>query len=170
MFPKKADGSLRVCCNYWVLNKITVKNKYPIPLVADCFDHLSRAKYFTKIELSSDYWQVRIKEGDEAKTIVVTSLANYYRCFVKGYSEIARPMTDLLKKTDTCNWTPQCQVAIYSLKRAMVTNLILALPDMLKPFMVDTDASDFGLGGVLMQDGHPVAFESRKLKDVEQRY
>ncbi|KAL0305166.1 UNVERIFIED_CONTAM: Retrovirus-related Pol polyprotein from transposon [Sesamum calycinum] len=291
LFQKKADGSLRMCCDYRALNKITVKNKYPIPLVADCFDRLSRAKYFTKIDLRSGYWQVRIKEGDEAKTTVVTrygafeflvmpfgltnapatfstmmnqvlhgfldefvvvylddivvysgtlaehvehlrqvltrlrehelyakvskcsfaqetisflghivergrirmdpkkvqaieewrppsdvhelrsflGLANYYRRFVKGYSEIARPMTDLLKKTETWNWTPQCQVAFDNLKRAMVTDPVLAY-QISKPFTVETDASDFALGGVLMQDGHPVAFESRKLKDVERRY
>ncbi|KAL0451522.1 UNVERIFIED_CONTAM: Transposon Tf2-11 polyprotein [Sesamum latifolium] len=52
----------------------------------------------------------------------------------------------------------------------MVTDPVLALPDMSKLFMVETDASDYALGGVLMQDGHPVAFESRKLKDVERRY
>ncbi|KAL0411995.1 UNVERIFIED_CONTAM: Transposon Tf2-11 polyprotein [Sesamum latifolium] len=52
----------------------------------------------------------------------------------------------------------------------MVTDPVLALPDMSKPFVVETDASDFALGGILMQDGHPVAFESRKLKDVERRY
>ncbi|KAL0349659.1 UNVERIFIED_CONTAM: Transposon Tf2-11 polyprotein [Sesamum radiatum] len=97
-------------------------------------------------------------------------LANYYRRFVKGYSEIARPMMDLLKKTETWDWTPQCQVAFDNLKRAMVTDPVLALPDMSKPFTVETDASDFALGGALMQDGHPVAFESRKLKDVERRY
>ncbi|KAL0412938.1 UNVERIFIED_CONTAM: Transposon Tf2-12 polyprotein [Sesamum radiatum] len=238
MFQKKADGSLRMCSDYRVLNKITVKNKYPIPLVADCFDHLSQAKYFTKIDLRSGYWQVQIKEGDEAKTTVVTrygafeflvmpfgltnapatfytlmnqvlhgfldefvvlylddiiiysrtlaehvehmqqvlarlreyepyakvskcsfaqeiisflghiverrrirmdpkkvlaieewqppsdvhdlrsflGLANYYRRFVKDYSEIARPVKDLLKKTETWNWTPQCQVSFDNLK------------------------------------------------------
>ncbi|KAL0400226.1 UNVERIFIED_CONTAM: Retrovirus-related Pol polyprotein from transposon [Sesamum radiatum] len=245
LFQKKADGSLSMCCNYRWLKKITVKNKYPIPLVADCFDRLSRAKYFTKIDLRSGYWQVRIKEGDEVKTIVVISgtlsehvehlrqvvtrirehelyakmskcsfaqetisflwhiverghilmhpkkvqaieewqppsdvhdlrsflsLANYYWRFVKGYFEIAQPMTDLLKKTETWNWTPQCQAPFDNLKRAMVTDPVLALPDMSKPFVVEIDASDFALGGVLMQDGHPVAFESKKLKDVERRY
>ncbi|KAL0303213.1 UNVERIFIED_CONTAM: Transposon Tf2-11 polyprotein [Sesamum radiatum] len=79
-------------------------------------------------------------------------------------------MTDLLRKTETWNWTPQCQVSFDNLKRAMVTDPVLALPDMSKPFVVETDASDFALGGVLMQDGHPVAFESRMLKDVERRY
>ncbi|KAL0311437.1 UNVERIFIED_CONTAM: Retrovirus-related Pol polyprotein from transposon [Sesamum angustifolium] len=79
-------------------------------------------------------------------------------------------MTDLLKKTKTWNWTPQCQVAFNNLKRAMVTDPVLALQDMSKPFTVETDASDFALGGVLMLDSHLVAFESRKLKDIERRY
>ncbi|KAL2235936.1 UNVERIFIED_CONTAM: RNA-directed DNA polymerase [Sesamum indicum] len=72
LFHKKADGSLRMCCDYRALNKITMKNKYPILLVGDCFDRLSRVKYCTKIDLMSGYWQVRIKESDEAKTMVVT--------------------------------------------------------------------------------------------------
>ncbi|KAL0303355.1 UNVERIFIED_CONTAM: Retrovirus-related Pol polyprotein from transposon [Sesamum radiatum] len=55
LFQKKADDSLRMCCDFRALNKITVMNKYPIALVADCFDHLSRAKYFTKIDLRSGY-------------------------------------------------------------------------------------------------------------------
>ncbi|XP_022864446.1 uncharacterized protein LOC111384403 [Olea europaea var. sylvestris] len=70
---EKVDGSLRMCCDYQALNKITVKNSYPIPLVVDCFDRLSRAKYYTKIDLTFGYWQVQIKERDEAKTTVVTS-------------------------------------------------------------------------------------------------
>ncbi|KAK4409345.1 hypothetical protein Sango_0007500 [Sesamum angolense] len=65
---------------------------------------------------------------------------------------------------------PQCQVAFDNLKRKMVTDPVLALPDMSKPFAVETDTSDSTLGGVLMQDNHPVTFESRKLKDVERRY
>ncbi|KAL2248200.1 UNVERIFIED_CONTAM: Transposon Tf2-11 polyprotein [Sesamum indicum] len=97
-------------------------------------------------------------------------LANYYQRFVKGYSEIARPLTDLLKKTETWNWTPQFHVTFDNLKEAIVTDPVMALPDMSKPFAVETDASDFALGGVLIQDDDPVASESRKLKDVERRY
>ncbi|KAL0431964.1 UNVERIFIED_CONTAM: RNA-directed DNA polymerase [Sesamum radiatum] len=73
LFQKKTDGSLRMYCDYRALIKITVKNKYPIPLVADCFDRLSRVKYLTKIDLRSGYRQVRIKERDETKTTTVTS-------------------------------------------------------------------------------------------------
>nr|CAD1842418.1 unnamed protein product [Ananas comosus var. bracteatus] len=76
LFQRKSDGSLRLCIDYRALNKVTVKNKYPIPLVADLFDQLGGAKYFTKLELRSGYYQVRIAEGDEEKTTCVTALAN----------------------------------------------------------------------------------------------
>ncbi|KAL0319930.1 UNVERIFIED_CONTAM: hypothetical protein Sradi_5254500 [Sesamum radiatum] len=79
-------------------------------------------------------------------------------------------MTDLMKKTETWNWTHQCQESFDRLKRPIATDPVLALLDMSKPFVVETDTSDFALVGVLMQDGHPVAFESRKLKDVERHY
>ncbi|KAL0317578.1 UNVERIFIED_CONTAM: Gag-pol polyprotein [Sesamum angustifolium] len=98
------------------------------------------------------------------------NLVNYYRHFAKGYSETSRLMTGLLKKTETWSWTPQCQVSFDNVKRAMVIDPVLALPDMSKSFVVETDASDFILGGVLMQDRHPVAFEIRKLKNVERHY
>ncbi|KAL0393405.1 UNVERIFIED_CONTAM: RNA-directed DNA polymerase [Sesamum latifolium] len=78
-----------MCCDYRTLNKITVKNKYPIQLVADCFDRLSQANYFTKIDLRSGYWQVRIKEGDEAKTTVVTRYSmDFWMSFVVHLDDI----------------------------------------------------------------------------------
>nr|CAD1839581.1 unnamed protein product [Ananas comosus var. bracteatus] len=72
LFQKKHDGSLRLCVDYRALNKATIKNKYPIPLIADLFDQLGKARYFSKLDLRSGYWQVRIAEGDEAKTTCVT--------------------------------------------------------------------------------------------------
>ena len=59
------------------LNKVTIKNKYPIPLAAELFDKLSKASYFTKLDLRSGYWQVRIAVGDEGKTICVTRYGSY---------------------------------------------------------------------------------------------
>nr|XP_009606091.1 uncharacterized protein LOC104100543 [Nicotiana tomentosiformis] len=67
LFQKKQDGTLRLCVDYRALNKIIVKNKYPIPLMADLFDRLGGAIVFTKIDLKTGYWQVRIAEGDEHK-------------------------------------------------------------------------------------------------------
>lgn len=62
---------MRLCIDYRALNKITVKKKYPIPLIADLFDRLGKAKFFTKVDLRKGYYQVRIAEGDEPKTTCV---------------------------------------------------------------------------------------------------
>ena len=67
LFQKKHDGSLRLCVDYRALNKITVKKKYHIPLIVDLFDQLGGARYFTKLDLHSGYYQLRIAEGDEPK-------------------------------------------------------------------------------------------------------
>src|SRR5262249_9083556 len=281
----KQDGSLRMCVDYRALNKVTVRNKYPIPLVADLFDQLSGAKYFTKLDLRSGYYQVRIAEGDEQKTTCVTrygafeflvmpfgltnapatfstlmnqvfhdyldkfvvvyiddivvysasleehlvhlrlvfdrlrkhqlyvkmekcefgqpkikylghvveqgrirmdkqkvraiqdwriptgvselrsflGLANYYRKFVEGYSRRIAVLTDLLKKGQPWIWSNECQSAFEDVKRVLISDPVLTLPDLNKPFEVHIDASDFALGGVLMQNDHPIAYESRKL-------
>ena len=77
LFQKKHDGPLRMCIDYRALNKVTVKNKYPIPLIADLFDQLGSAKFFTKLDLRSGYYQVRIAKGDEPKTTCVTRYGSY---------------------------------------------------------------------------------------------
>ena len=97
-------------------------------------------------------------------------LANYYRRFILGYSKIASALTDLLKKERKWEWDAECQAAFQMLKDVITSEPVLRLPDMELPFEVHTDASDRALGGVLVQEGHPVAFESRKLNAVEERY
>ena len=77
LFQKKHDGSLQLCVDYRALNKITVKNKYPIPLMADLFDRLGGATVFTKIDLRTGYWQVRIADGDAHKTTCVRRYGSY---------------------------------------------------------------------------------------------
>ena len=97
-------------------------------------------------------------------------LANYYRRFIKGYSKVVAPLTDPLKKDQVCQWNLECQAAFDELKGAISSEPVLRLPNLELPFEVQTDASDRALGGVLVQEGHPVAFESRKLNGAEQRY
>ncbi|KAL0307237.1 UNVERIFIED_CONTAM: Retrovirus-related Pol polyprotein from transposon.6 [Sesamum radiatum] len=97
-------------------------------------------------------------------------LANYYRRFIKEYSKIVNPLTDLLRKDQKWEWTVACDDAFRSLKQAISSQSVLKLPQFDKPFEVQVDTSDRALGGVLVQDKHPVAFESRKLKDAELRY
>ena len=68
---------MRICVDDKALNKVTVKNKYSIPLIQDLFDRQYKATYFTKLDLRSCYWQVRIAEGDELKTTCVSRYGSY---------------------------------------------------------------------------------------------
>ena len=97
------------------------------------------------------------------------SLVNYYRRFIKGYSARAAPLTNLLKKSKAWTWDEKCQQAFKDLKKVVIEELMLALFDHTKVFEVHTDTSDFAIGGVLMQERYPIAFESCKLNDTERR-
>lgn len=77
LFQKKQNGTLRMCVDYRALKKVTIKNKYPIPVLTELFDRLSKASYFTKLDMKSDYWQMRIVEGDEGKTTCVSHYGSY---------------------------------------------------------------------------------------------
>ena len=65
LFVGKPDGSLRLCVDYRGLNNLTIKNRYPLPLIGESLDRLGRAKRFTQLDLTSAYHRMRIKEGDE---------------------------------------------------------------------------------------------------------
>lgn len=89
-------------------------------------------------------------------------LTGYYRKFIKGYGTIAKPLTELTKKGSFL-WTPATEAAFATIKTAMTTAPVLKLPDFSLPFIVETDASYYGLGTVLIQDKHPLAFISKAL-------
>ena len=87
-------------------------------------------------------------------------LAGYYRKFIHNYGAIAAPLTALLKKEGFA-WNPDAETAFSTLKAAVTSALVLALPDFTKPFLVECDASTYGFGAVLLQEGHPIAYFSR---------
>ncbi len=76
-FVHKKDGTLRMCVDYRTLNKATMKNRYLLPRINDLFDRLSEAKVFSRIDLHSRYYQIRIVEGDEEKTAYRTRYDSY---------------------------------------------------------------------------------------------
>ena len=77
LFIKKKDGSMRLCVDYRALKKVTIKNKYPLPRINDLFDQLKGAKYFSKIDLRSRYFQLKIRESDIPKTAFVTRYGQF---------------------------------------------------------------------------------------------
>ncbi|GKV25054.1 hypothetical protein SLEP1_g34559 [Rubroshorea leprosula] len=77
LFVKKKDGSMRLCIDYRELNKVTVKNRYPLPRIDDLFDQLKGAQVFSKIDLRSGYHQLKIKPDDVPKTAFRTRYGRY---------------------------------------------------------------------------------------------
>lgn len=290
LLVKKKDGTWRFCVDYRRLNLVTIKNKFPLPVIDELLDELAGAAYFSKIDLRAGYHQIRMREGDEEKTAFKThhghfqfrvmpfgvtngpptfqclmnsvfegpnrkfvisflddilvfsrtlqahvehlrtvftilrqhqlyakeskcsfaqpqieylghvisrdgvatdasktsamqawptptnatelrgflGLTGYYRKFVPRYGILAKPLTQLLTKKGFV-WTEQAQAAFELLKKAMVNTPVLALPDFSRPFSIETDACDTGVGAVLVQDGHPIAYLSKALGVRNQR-
>ncbi len=290
LFVHKKDGTLRMCVDYRTFNKATMKNQYPLPRIDDLFDRLLRAMVFSRIDLRSGYYQIRIAERDEEKTACRTrydsyeflvmpfgltnapatfcthmndifwewfddfvvvyindiliysssleehaehlrkvfqrlrenklyaklekcefgvtevdflghriiqeglkmddhkvkaivdweppklvptlrsflGLASYYHKFIKNFAKIAAPSTNLLKKSAvTYEWEEACDEAFETLKGILVKAPVLKLLDFDKDFEIHSDASNFAIGGVLVPEGRPVAFESKKLSEME---
>lgn len=109
----------------------------------------------------------------EARSFI--GMIGYYRQFIKDFSIIAAPITNLFRKNRPWKWNAQCQQAFTTLIDRIRSAPILASPDFTKPFILTTDASTIGLGAVLSQIGqdqkeHPIAFISRRISDAESRY
>ncbi|KAL0534659.1 hypothetical protein IC582_028950 [Cucumis melo] len=85
-------------------------------------------------------------------------LANYYRRFVEGFFKQASLLTELLKRDVQWSWDLKSQAAFDGLKEAMMEGPLLGIADVTKPFKVETDESDYALGGVLLQNEHPITY------------
>ncbi|KAK4517547.1 uncharacterized protein ATC70_000887 [Mucor velutinosus] len=106
-------------------------------------------------------------------------LAQHYRRFCPNFSSVAAPLTELTHgngaKKRAIVWNDQCEVSFKAIKQMLTSSPLLKLPDMSKPYRIETDASDFGVGAVLLQEDPdsstwlPIAYESKKLSQAEQK-
>lgn len=287
---KKPDESFRFCVDYRGLNKLTVKDKYPLPRISELLDRLQGSRYFSTIDLKSGYWQLPLDERDAKKTafmangslyeftclpfgvvngpssfmrfmhtvlrglprtmvylddVIVFSeseeqhmedLANvlkrldsynlkisakkcqffqteveflgflvsgegirsdpekvnvikewpqpttakqlmrflgfcaFYHKFLKDLSMTAKPLYNLIRKNEDDVWTDATEEAFQTLKKQIMTLPMLAYPDPNLPYDLHCDASNHGLGAVLVQIGRPVAYASRTLTPPELNY
>ena len=291
IFVRKPNGELRLCIDYRAINKLTVRNRYPLPRVDEILDKLQGSSCFSSLDLAAGYNQIRIHEDDIEKTAITTpfghweylvlpmgmanspsvfmalmnavfqgmedyivvylddicihskspeehaihlravlsrlrehqlyakrskcvfgqatlkflghilsadgvkvdpekiealqnwptpsnvtdvrqfvGLANYFRKFVLGLSSLAKPLTDLTKATAPWTWGDEEQAAFDGIKHALCHAPTLIMPDNQKDFTVICDASNFGIGAVLMQDEHPVAYFSKLLNAAQRNY
>ena len=77
LFDRKSDGSLWLCVNYRGLNKLTIKNRYPLPMIRESLDKLGRARRFTKLGFTSAYYRMKIHKGNKCKTAFKTRYGHF---------------------------------------------------------------------------------------------
>nr|GEY91460.1 hypothetical protein [Tanacetum cinerariifolium] len=143
---KEKDGSFCMCIDYRELNKLTVKNRYPLPRIDDLFDQLQGSSVYSKIDLRAGYHQLRVHEEDIPNTAFRTRYGHY-------------------------EFQEEKKEAVFQLiKQKLCSAPILALPKGSKNFIVYCDASHKGLGVVLMHNEKVIAYASRQLKIHEKNY
>ncbi|GKE48300.1 putative reverse transcriptase domain-containing protein, partial [Tanacetum coccineum] len=168
------------------LNKLTIKNRYPLLRIDDLFDQLQGSSVYSKIDLRSGYHQLRVCDEDIPKMAFRTHYGHYdgeehvehlklilvllkkeelYTKFSKCEfwlsKKIAKPMMKSTQKSVKFKWTEKAKATFQLLKKKLCSLPILALPEGSENFIVYYDASRKGLGAVLMQKEKVIAYASR---------
>ncbi|GJZ05709.1 putative reverse transcriptase domain-containing protein [Tanacetum coccineum] len=158
LFVKKKDGSFQMCIDYRELNKLIMKNRYPLPRIDDLFDQLQGSSVYSKINLRSGYHQLRVRDEDIPKTVFRTRYG-HYEFQVMPFGLTNAPASEE-------EHAERLKLILELLKNAP----ILALREGSENFVVYCDASRKGLGAVLMQKEKVIAYASRQLKIHEKNY
>jgi hypothetical protein len=164
LFVKKKDGTLRMCIDYWGLNDLTIKNKYPLPRMDELFDQLQGAGCYSKLDLRQGYYQVKVKEEDIPKTVFNTRYGQWqgFRNLPRqwhGWRERKNPMFGRkIVRGASKNWSRDCVPHLYwpyqRWENPMRCTLMLPKRDLVE----------------LMQERRVIAYISRKLKLHEENY
>ncbi|GJT53248.1 putative reverse transcriptase domain-containing protein [Tanacetum coccineum] len=165
LFVKKKDGLLPMCIDYRELNKLTVKNRYPLPRIDDlvCKPYLDK---FVIVFIDDILIYSRMKEDHEVHLGLVLELLRKE----KLYAKFSKYEFWLQEKNQKYVWGVEQEEAFQTLKNNLCDAPILTLPDGVEDFVVYCDASNQGLGCVLMQRGRVIMYASRQLKIHEKNY
>nr|GEV69428.1 putative reverse transcriptase domain-containing protein [Tanacetum cinerariifolium] len=191
LFVKKKDGSFQMCIDYRELNKLTVKNRYPLSRFDDLFDQLQGSRFYSKIDLRSGYHQLRVREEDIPKTAFRTRYGHYkFQVMLFGLTNAPTIFMDLMNRVckpylDRFVIVFIDDILIYSKNRKEHKGHLKLIMKLLKEeelyakfskcefwlskgsenFVVYCDASYKGLGAVLMQKEKVIAYAFRQLKE-----
>nr|GEU77922.1 putative reverse transcriptase domain-containing protein [Tanacetum cinerariifolium] len=118
LFVKKKDGSFWMCIDYWELNKLTVKNRYPLPRIDDLFDQLQGSSVYSKIDLRSGYHQLRVREEDIPKTAFRTRYRYYkFQVIPFGLTNAPAVFMDLMNRV--------CKPYLDKFKIVFINNILI---------------------------------------------
>nr|GEX27471.1 reverse transcriptase domain-containing protein [Tanacetum cinerariifolium] len=168
-----------MCIDYRELNKLTIKNRYPLPTIDDLFDQLQRSSVYSKIDLRSGYHQLRVRDKDIPKTTFRTRYEHYkFQVMPFGLTNAPVVFMDLMNRVckpylDKFVIVFIDDILIYSRNEEEHANHLIMILELLRKegnddFVIYCDASLQGLGAVLMQKEKFITYASRQLKPHEE--